>query len=254
MLKNTMMITLLLAFCVLVLSAFTTALYAAPVEKHVYDDAKYMSESQINELEIKASELSDKSGASLIVATYGGSYYEGDDFCRKNSISTKDDIVLLIITKSSGTYYYDIYTYGDAYSNISNTEVDRILDASDVYDNIKSGNIADGASAFLTRAEKAYSGLLWASPRVPIICGVVTALIVAIAITVGIIVSYKKKQRSASYPLERYTTMNLVGKEDIFLGSSVTKVRINTSSGGSGGSGGGGGSSHGGGGGHRGGR
>ena len=169
----------------------------------------------------------------------------------------KDNIVMLVITKSGTTFYYDLYTYPVGSTAVNKKEVNRLLDSGAVYDNIKSGKIYEGADAFLSKAARAYSGTLWGNAGVTVAVGVTVFTVTGLIITFSIIAHYKKKSHSAIYPLERYTKLNLTHKNDIFLGSNVTRVRINTQygTGGRGGVGGSGfGGSRAGGAGHRGGR
>ena len=44
--------------------------------------------------------------------------------------------------------------------------------------------------------------------------------------------SYKRKLRSEIYPLDRYASLELTGRSDIFMGKIVTSRTINTNSGG----------------------
>lgn len=234
-------------------SAFAIITPAADERQYIYDDSGKLTQQQFNELSQKAKQISEKNGALFIAAVNDGYIQYGDKFCSVNGISTLQDVVLLIITLQNGNINYDIYTYGDAYSKISDREIDRILDARGV-SNIKEGDFYGGISAYLTKSSKAYGGLLWAEPKVPVICGIVVGAIAMLIISLSIVASYKKKMRSTNYPLERYTTINIKESNDIFLGRTVTKVRINSGSSGGGGGGRSSGGGVGGGGGHRGGR
>jgi len=48
-----------------------------------------------------------------------------------------------------------------------------------------------------------------------------------------VIIKYKTKQKSVSYPIDKYAKLKLSEKQDIFIGSSISKVRVQSSSGGS---------------------
>lgn len=165
-----------------------------------------------------------------------------------------DDIVLLIIevgNRGPGTSfmqgyspnYYEMFTWGVANTVITDDSVDSILDHSDVYDNIKGAKFCDGAVAFVEQSVGCIK-----SYRRGIVFAIVIATVASAAVAVGaVIFTYKKKLKSPIYPLSKYANLELSEHTDVFLGKTVTRTRINTSSGSSGGgrSGGGGGGSRG---------
>lgn len=156
-----------------------------------------------------------------------------------------EDLILLTVFYTNSSYSYYLYTYGEAYSRLSDAEVNAILDAGTVYHNLKGGNIYDGLSAFISETQpRAARFALNADHIVPVL---VISLIVA-AICCGIVVArYKMKLKPTNYPLDKFAKLDLTEERDIFTGSFVTKRRISSSSGGSGRSGGGGGGRSGGG-------
>lgn len=168
---------------------------------------------------------------------------------------TRDDAaVVLLVSVVNGSYYYDMYTYNDAYDMFSDRDVDAVLDAFLVNDNLKAGRIEKGATAFFEeccrvsakyaerQAEKERR-----APLVAVIVGAVAGLLAGGGAVLGVFLYYRKKQHGESYPLDRYAKLNLTESSDRFVGSFITRTRIQSSNGGIGG---GGGSS----GGHRGGR
>lgn len=179
-------------------------------------------------------------------------------------ISKKDDAVILAVYQTgSGVYHYDIYTFGAAHEAFSKDDIDEVLDTPGVYNNLKTGEIKAGVKAFLAACGKVEARFVaeeeadaaraekWEVNRVP--RGIAVTLIVfviagGIAMLVVTLV-YRKKVHGETYPLDRYAKLRLTKKVDRFVGSYITRVRVNTNKGGSGGSHGGGG-----GGGHRGGR
>ncbi len=166
---------------------------------------------------------------------------------------TKDDAaVVLLISLVNGVYYYDMYTYNDAYDMFSDSDVDAVLDATAVYNNLKAGRIEEGSIAFFEeccRVSAAYAEREAArarrAPLVAAIIGVVVGLLAGGGAVLGVFLYYRKKQHGESYPLDRYAKLQLTEAEDRFVGSFVTRTRVQSSSSG------GGGGSHGG---HRGGR
>ena len=175
--------------------------------------------------------------------------YTGEMFLMDNGLSDRENIVLLVVSKQGDTYYYDMYTYGDAYDEISQKEVDYILDHTSVYNAIKSGRVSEGACSFFAMSAEAYSGRVGVSYVIIVIVAAILALIVGAVACGAVYAAYKQKNKSVDYPLNRFANLELTDQKDQFAGTFVTKRVIQTNSGG-----GGGGSFHGGGGGHRGGR
>ncbi len=59
---------------------------------------------------------------------------------------------------------------------------------------------------------------------------IVSALIAIVAAAVSVIVvvaRYKNKLQSPIYPLDKYTSLSLSESRDIFIGKTVTRVRVN---------------------------
>lgn len=247
-------IILSLIALLLIASSMVISVSAAD-NKYVYDDEEknLFTEEQRNELERMAAELASKSDAEFYIVTVNESYYEGEWFLEKIGISTDNNIVLIVINSYEETELcYDIYTYGDAWSKITDTEIDRIVYHKEIYDNLKANKAYEGSVAYFKYAGIAYNGHLAAPVSKIIIISLVVGVIVAFIVCLSIYISYKTKQKSVKYPLNRYASLELSEQRDAFLGKSVTRTRIQSSSGG-GGSRSSGGSGRGGGGGHRGG-
>ena len=161
------------------------------------------------------------------------------------------DAVVLVVRLVGSTYYYDMYTYGAANDYFSDAAVDRILDNTEVYNKLKSGDISGGAFAFFNlctdviyyevEQQAAYEA---AAPLRALRSGLLVGVLAGGFTALGIFLSYRRKKRGSSYPLEHYANLNLTLREDRFVGSFVTRTRIQSNS--SGGKSGGGG--------HRGGR
>ncbi len=185
--------------------------------------------------------------------TYSGhEKYWGDDFLAEHELRDDAPLVLLVVTVTHFETYYDIYTYGDAYQKINQKEIEYLLDDSRVYDNLKSGEIAEGLCAYAELSAQAYAGRLGVSWVLILIVALIIGSIVG-GLSVGSIkASYKRKNPTTSYPLDRFATLDLTHSHDREVGKFVTTTIV--SSGGRGGRGGGGGGFSGGGGGHRGGR
>lgn len=223
----------------------------------VFDRAGLLSDAELRAVKEAVFDAWEASDCAFYLATHEvsayvamGYQYDGEDFLREHGLSDENDIVVLIVTLDYGVYYYDYYTYGKAYSKISQKEVDYILDHDDVYDNIKGGNLAAGISSAMSLSAQAYTGRVGVSYAIIVTISLIIALVIGIIACVSVNASYKMKKKSVDYPLDKFAKLKLTGQSDVFTGSFITKRVIQSNSGGRGG----GGSSHGGGGGHRGGR
>lgn len=61
-----------------------------------------------------------------------------------------------------------------------------------------------------------------------ILIGCIGGAVAAISTAVGVICSYRRKSRSAQYPLDRYASMKLTNRADIFLSRHVTRTKISS--------------------------
>ncbi len=116
----------------------------------VYDPAEMLNPAETADLNTLLDSLSKEHGVELYFATYladgpRDDFY-GDDYCTRVQNLKGTDAVLLVVTyeRLNDTYYYNMYTYGAANYDISQKEVNYILDDYDVYTNLKYGYIHDG--------------------------------------------------------------------------------------------------------------
>ncbi|MBR2464309.1 MAG: TPM domain-containing protein [Clostridia bacterium] len=266
-------ILLLCLLIPLIATAFTISLLAAEVttisqstEVKVVDRLGILSEE--DKKSISPSAQANTHGIKLCLITMQTAY--SDDYLTKNEIYTLLDLsdwgsqkihaVVLVVrmTGANNKFYYDMYTYGNATEVFSDHDVDRILDTDAVYNNLKAGNVKDGAAAFFSLCADEIDGHYKAleakerrKPLVVVLIAAVVGLVSACGSVLGVVLYYRKKQHGVTYPLDRYAKLNLTQREDRFVGSYVTRVRIQSSSSHGGSRGGG---SRGGGGGRRGGR
>ena len=156
------------------------------------------------------------------------------DFCKAHGLSQEDNIVLLIIDVSDpNETYYDMYTYGEIWDRFTDAEIDRIIFNKDVYNNFKSNNFLSGTLAYLKLANKAYNGHLAKELGEVLAIAIISGVVVALITCTVVVIRYNTKQKSASYPVEKYANLVLKENHDVFIGSSVTKTRVQSSSSGS---------------------
>ena len=168
----------------------------------------------------------------------------------KFGIESSEAAVVLVVrvVGRSADYYYDMYCFGEADEMFSDADVDRILDDKGVYTALKRGNVQEGAPRFFSLCAEVIAGhyaeLDHAKEMKPlwtVVFGVVTGVIVGGGSVLGVVLFYRKKQHGVTYPLDRYAKLSLTHSEDRFVGSFVTRTRVQSSSSSGGGSGGGGG-------------
>lgn len=238
--------TLFFALIVLLLlGACLPAFAAAPTVK-VIDNVGYFTDAEKTGLQTTLS--GSQNNVIYCVVTVTNRTNPSDSTMFNLCDCTKDDAVIALCIYHDGSEYrYYLYTFGPADKMISDSAGDRILDDSGVYNNIKGGRLAAGARAFLTVADREYTaGVEKASrhkaTRVPRAIGV-GLLVGAIAGGVSmlaVVLVYRKKQHGESYPLDRYAKLNLTLRQDRFIGSYVTRVRVQSNNSSRGGSFGGG--------------
>jgi len=215
------------------ISLFSLSVSAEGGRSRVYDYERILSNADNTRIEAALSDFVSETGIEIRVVTTDDSPF----FISDLGLSYQSDSVVLEIIASGGEYYYEFYTYGSATGEIDNGEVDRILDDSDVYDNLKGGSFADGIEAFASLTAKAYCGKLQEPVWLTLLVSAIIALVIAAVPVIVITVKYKRKQKAPSYPLENYASLILDTDvcRDSFMGSRIIKTRVNTSSGGSGG-------------------
>ncbi len=252
---------LLLLLMLGALLSFSAAATPAAELTTVYDYANVFSSEEEAELNLLAEGYQSKlvEGNILIVIT--------DDFrsnaeaeAEKLGFSSRSDscFLLVVFVDDNRIYEYETYTLGDMSRYISGSRYSAIDLDSMLYNRIKMSNKNDLYLACERFIYLAGEEMLLVpgrqTARIFIILGV--SLLIGLAAG-GIAVflvwkKYNKKNRSASYPLQDFTRLNLTVQRDAFLGKTVVHTRISTNSGG--GRSGRGGFSRGGGGGRSGGR
>ena len=244
-----------LALILLCLAVCLTLPLSAAESERVYDPAKMLNATESAQMAALLDRLSAEHGVELYLATYqaDGPYddFYGDDYCHRVKDIEGTDAILLVVTyeRLNDTYYYDMYTYGEANYAVNSKEVNYILDDSDVYNNLKNGSVYAGCEAFFTLSAQAFTGRVGMAWGIIIFLAAAISIGIAFAVRGAVVASYRKKHASVDYPLDRYARLELTHESDAFVREYTTRSYSPRSS-----SGGGGGSRHGGGGGHRGGR
>lgn len=238
---------ILYTLMLLLLIHLPLAAFAMPVRVH--DNAGLMSESEIQQLETLAEEISGETGLDLVILTVDtiGSYTPrnyADDYYDMSGYS--DNGIIFMLAMQEREWY--ISTCGDAFHGLSDKEIDAILDIGLSY-------FADGAyyEGFYSVLYSVPHFMEEDSERLPIhddtpeyrsyenkgTGGIlmISALIGAVVSGVVLLVmrgmmNTKRKQRSAVDYLTQ-GSYQLRTRQDIFLYSHVSKTprQQNTSSG-----------------------
>lgn len=196
------------------------------------DKNNYISSAESAELERKLQSAEEKTGVAFRVYVYKYSSSVGyvDMYSYEREMGESfENLVLLVVSYEYGTYYYELFTKGIADTEISDKEANKILDNDNVYDNIKAGMLYEGISAFVELSEKAVTGNLRNSFKSVLIPSLVISILVAVGVVVFVVLRYRKKLHSVSYPLEKYATLDLSIANDNFIHKTVTSVRVNSS-------------------------
>ena len=205
----------------------------------IYDPDGCVS-NELYSLENALDEATEATRVEFFVYIHSDGYAGESRMLSYFNAKDTDDVVLLEIERIGSTYYYELYTYGDAYALISDSDADYILDYDGIFFSIKGGALAEGIRCFATVTSDVISSSRKSAKMSAIIWPIVIGIAVGAITVVCVVVKYKRKLKSPSYPLSKYASLNLTYSDDSFIGSNVTRVRINTSSGGGGGRGSGG--------------
>ena len=259
-----------------------------------YDTWGVFNEQQIAKIDAECKKIQKKKDLTVLVVTCEREAYEitvgymdkhtyyeaaltGDRFCKEYNVSKDNNFAIIIInaqkdeeTQICFDYHFDFYTYGDSYTEITNDEIymiewsdgaDKIVDEYSTVDTIIEGTLE--CASMMGTAYK------WIIPKVSWskIClgSVIISAIISLIVIIVVRKSYTRNRKNETFSFATNSKLNLNIKDDHYIRSSTTYVRIRShhsdgsrsGGGGLGGFGGfrGGGFSGGGGGsGHRGGR
>lgn len=227
-----------LFFCILLL-LFTALLFpasaaegtASPYNIKVLDTADFLTENEEAMLAAKTGGSTHGIGFYLVTSPNRLTATRVNDLCGIDG----EAAVVLVIDGAPGSYYYEMFTFNGADDLFSDGDVDDILDADDVYYNIKRGSLYAGCSAFFDLCRQVIAEEIAAQNAFPwyaVIAGVIGGVLIGGITVLCVFLSYRKKRHGESYPLDRYAGLQLTEQQDRFVGSYVTRVRIQSNSGG----------------------
>ncbi|MBQ8341775.1 MAG: TPM domain-containing protein [Clostridia bacterium] len=226
---------LLVAALLLPISAETHP--AVPYNIKVFDTVGFLTESEETMLAAEAG--GDTHGVAFYLVTSRTRLTD----TRVNAICGigAKNAVVLVIDGTKGDYYYEMFTFNGADDLFSDGDVDDILDADSVYDNIKYGSLYTGCASFFDLCQQTIADEIASQNAFPwyaVIAGAIGGVLIGGITALCVFLFYRKKRHGVSYPLDRYATLDLTDGDDRFVGSFVTRVRVQSNSSGGGRSGG----------------
>ncbi len=231
--------------CVLLVSVMTVGASAQTYPDYlvsVTDASELLTDAEEAEINEALLQASDAMGIPIcaFVFEYAGHAVWGEDFLAAHNLDGDDDLILMVVEVMRYEVNYYIYTYGDAEFKINSKEINYILDDDNVHYNLRNGDIAKGLCAYAELSAQAYNGRLGVSWALILIIALIVGAVAGFISVGSIAASYKKKNPSQSYPLDRFAKLELTKERDREIGKFVTTTIISTGShGGRGGYGGG---------------
>lgn len=209
-----------------------------------------LTDAEISGLSALAAAQTDKVGDTDFLVVFASDWDStAEEELRDNGYSSRKQNVIGLVVWYNGTRYEtELYTYGDMSRYISDAEIQTLKNEVDA--DAKAGRMYEAVETLIVRSSERLAAGKAANP--PKTTGQIILTAVIVGLVVGavsggvavliVVLRYRKKNRSASYPLEQFANLTLTLERDTFLYHTVTKTAIPTSSGGGrGGSSGGGG-------------
>ncbi len=226
--------------CILLFTPTLTVLGGTPATPAVYDGADLLTDEEEATLQALSDTLKEETdGAACVVITtfdfYSNAIFELEK-CGVPETFAHDYAAVVIFVSFSGTIEFETYTEGSMTSRISDGKLQTIMDH--IEQDIKYGDVMQGISTYFHEMTDAHTA---GHTGTFIIVGAVLGVVTFLAILIGVVVSYKRKSRSPSYPLSDFTQLYLTEESEHFRTKVVTVTHVSSSSGSSGRGGGGGG-------------
>ena len=251
--KCSMLITGLLIAASTIITVLPVTALAVTVG-NVYDEAELLSESEVTSLNGEIDSLSEKTGWNVLVATTDDAdgktteVYADDIYDETFGINT--DGVAFLIDMDNRSYY--ISTSGEAIKYLTDTRIDKILDAA--YDEISDGDYEGTFSSLIDGTDNAYEKGIpsnqntydretgersYFHSRLRLtLAELITAVIAALAacgITVAAIMAkYRLKWGTYHYDYHANSHVDITNRRDDFVNELVTHHRIQTDNNGGG--------------------
>ena len=232
--KLTFLLTLLLLLICLCLPLSAAEEGSATLQ--VYDNADFFTDEQ----EARLEQIPCTHDVAYFVVTSGSkmSDYQVANRC---GIGSEPPAIVLVIDRTDDTYYYEMFVFNRADKMFFESESEAILDDPTLYNAIKrAGDLELGCTRFFELCTNEVNEWHFSRPLWILLIAAIVALLAGGFTVLGVFLHYRKKRHGESYPLGQYTNLQLTESRDVFTGSHITRVRVQSNSGGGGRSGGGG--------------
>ena len=202
---------------------------------NVYDTQDSFSAAELAQLLQAMEEASERCGVGIYFGTLGFVPDEDDAvrFCDQYSIP--NDAALLLYCPQQNRC--ELFLYGSADKRISNSASDRILSA--IAARKQTGDLIGAVQAYADATATEYQDGVHAASVKRVVISLLLGLLAGTVTVILVCSKYRMHLRETNYPLDRFAKLDLKKQEDIFLHTTVTRRRLQ-SSGGKSGSGGGG--------------
>ncbi len=199
---------------------------------NVYDADDLLSDAEEEEIDAALQQASEQTGVRVCAYLYCGNWFEElpKEYYRELLGFGNDTAILMVVEQTAFETYYLLYTFEDADYQINGKEIDYILDDSTVYYNLKDDAYVEGLCAYAELAAQAYAGRLGVSWVLILIVALIVGAIAGGISVSSIAASYKKKNPSQSYPLDRFAKLELTRERDHEIGKFVTTTIISSGS------------------------
>lgn len=202
-----------------------------------------LTDAEMSDLSALAAEETAKVGDTDFLVVFAADWTsDAETELRRNGYSSaKQNVIGLVIWYNGAKYETDIGTWGDLSRYISADAIQTLK--SEVDADAKAGRMYEAARTLIVRsAEMMSAGKLENPPKTrgqkvlsSLLFGLVFGVVGGGIAVLIVVLKYRKKNRSASYPLEQFANLTLTLERENFLYHTVTKVPISTGSSSSGG-------------------
>lgn len=217
---------LLLAFVLLSLAVLPAAAVGGTADTCVIDEDGLLAENEKADIAAALSSVDTDCQLVFYIYKYRGYYASEGDFYRYDVIDKPKNVLLLEVCKEPDEYTFVVHHFGET-EKISSGEMEYLEDL--IETDVKAGRFVLGATTFAEKGKKAFEGKLCPWGRMFAI-GAVIALFAAGIPAVCVVVSYRRKKRGETYPLNRFANLDLTERDDVCLGTSVTRTLVESSS------------------------
>ncbi|MFI3252119.1 MAG: TPM domain-containing protein [bacterium] len=211
---------------------------------YVIDDANTFSTTELSSLNQLCSTYTNEYSIYTYVLTYSGVIYESDAIRNSESFiysrhgnDTVDAIVIVAgVSSTSGGSYIGVECFGKISTYISNNDAYN-LTGGEVFSNLKQGNWHTGIEMLINDSYSHIDTKMLMYSILPhAIIGVI-AIVVTIGLVVSLVSSRGSRITVSHNTYNEPGSAQVLGGYDRYITTTRTKVRIQSSSGGSGGGG-----------------